>query len=791
MDKKIIDFIMRFRVATLIVILAITAVFGYGITKMAFYTQFMDLFPKNHPYVKMHKKYMDYFGGANIATLVVEVKDGDVYNADTLNKIIRIQEAVERIKGVNLFQIFSLASPRVQKSSAIPGGIAMERVMKDVPTNNTDMFNLKARVFSSEAFGTWVSTDLKALRLQATFIEGRIDYTNLFNEFMKIREAEEDENHTIYLAGEPILYGWVYSYNGEMAMIIGISILILVVLLFFFMGRQPAWWIPLLSAALSAIWGLGMSGFLGYQFDPLIIVVPFLLTSRAMSHGVQWLNRFAFEFQRLGDVKEAAHITGWQLFNPCVIGVVTDACGVLIVALIPIPILQHLSILGFFWGMSVIFTVLIFCPVFVSFLPLKAGSLKDNPHWTFLTNLMGSMARFSITKAGKATVMVGAIIFLVAGVISFSKVPIGDANPGSPVLWPDSDYNLGVDKINHRFLGMEQMYILVRKSLQAPATAPVLSVAAAKSMDDLKNYLISRGNVASGVSAAGMLSNMNSLVHGSDPKFDKVPNDDATMSGLLYIANVNAALGDMDKYYDPQMSAGNLLIFLRDHKGETLKNVIADVKEWAARPENVVKGVGSEGQDIQYVYFEPAGGLGGILAAAIELIEKANHALVFGILFFTFLCCAAVYRSLFAGFIFVISLILANFVSFIYMGFKGIGLNINTVPVVSLGVGLGVDYGLYIVSQIQELIEAGASWEKGIIDGVQSTGRAVFYQAVMMSSSVFFWYFSPLRFQAEMGILLAILMLVNMFVGVLLLPALLHMFKPKFVTRNRKGEMPA
>jgi uncharacterized protein len=143
-----------------------------------------------------------------------------------------------------------------------------------------------------------------------------------------------------------------------------------------------------------------------------------------------------------------------------------------------------------------------------------------------------------------------------------------------------------------------------------------------------------------------------------------------------------------------------------------------------------------------------------------------------------------VYRSWFAGFIFVMSLVLANFMSFVYMTYKQIGININTVPVVSLGVGLGVDYGLYIVSQIQELIHAGASWEKGIIDGVQSTGRAVFYQAVMMSSSVFFWWFSPLRFQAEMGLLLAILMSVNMLVGVLLLPALLHMFKPKFMTRG-------
>ena len=785
MDKAIIGLIMRFRKTTLCILLFITAVFGYGIMKMDFYTQFMELFPKNHPYVKIHKKFAEYFGGANVATLVLEVKEGNIYNKETLEKITRIQRAVEIIPGVNPFQIFSLASIRVQRSEAIAGGISMTPIMKFVPQDEAGILKLKAKVFSSEAYGNWVSEDLKALRLKATFLEdmsGKIDYSDLFNHFIKIREAEEDENHKIYLAGEPILYGWVYSYLPEMTMLFGISIGILIVLLFFFCGRQPAWWLPFLSALLSAIWGMGMSGFLGYQFDPLIIVVPFLLTSRAMSHGVQWLNRFGHEFRRIGDVREAAHITGVQLFNPCVIGVVTDACGVLIVALIPIPILQHLSILGFFWGMSVIFTVCLFNPVFVSFLPLKADSLKENPHWAFLTNMMGGMAKFSITKHGKVVLVVSGFIILAAGIIGFAGVPIGDANPGSPVLWPDSDYNQGVNAINKRFLGMEEMYVLVR--LNPRSTGYVLTVGSLQGMENLKAYLISKGYVASGITFGQKLIENNSLARGGDPKYRMVPTDNGLLSGLMFIITNASALGDNDKYYTPTMEASNVRVFLRDHKGETLKGVIQQIREWAADPENMVIGVSSAGDPVQHVFFEPAGGLGGILAAAIELIEQANHYLVGGILLFTFLCCAVVYRSLFAGFIFVLSLVLANFTSFAYMSWKEIGLNINTVPVVSLGVGLGVDYGLYIVSQIKELIVAGASWEKGIIDGVQSTGRAVFYQAVMMSASVFFWWFSPLRFQAEMGFLLAILMMVNMFVGVLLLPSLIHIFKPKFISRD-------
>ncbi|MFO7965072.1 MAG: MMPL family transporter [Desulfobacterales bacterium] len=787
MDKKIIDIVMRFRVLTLAVLIGITGIFAYGITKMDFYTEFIELFPSNHPYIEIHKEFMEYFGGANVATLVLEVKQGDVFTQETLEKMIRIQEGVERIPNVNPYQVFSIASRRVLETKEIAGGYKRARLMPEVPENESDMFDFKAKVFTNEAYGTYVSTDLKALRLQAAFIEDRMDYTELFDEFMEIRESEEDAAHNIYLAGEPVLYGWIYHHFNETAVIFLISCLILTALLFFFMGRQPVWWSPLISAFLSAVWGLGMSGFLGYQFDPLIIVVPFLLTARAMSHGVQWLNRFGHEFRRTGDPKEAARITGIHLFYPCTIGVVTDACGVLIVALIPIPILQHLAILGFFWGLSVIFTVSIFNPVFFSFLPLKRGSFVEKPHWAFLTNLMRKMAEFSITKSGKWILITASIVILVLGFHGFTRVPIGDVNPGSPVLWPDSDYNRSVNAINKRFLGMEQMYVLVEGNPNAQA--PLFLPETMNAMDNLKEHLIAKGDVVSGFTPADVIKSFNRLVHENNPKYDIIPNTVLEIFQLLTIFYMDAAPEDIDQYMSPGFANANVRLFLKDHRGETLRSVIADVKDWIEGPQSQILTVSTDDPTelIPAVTFRPAGGLGGILAAANELIEKANHWLVGGILVFIFLCCTIIYRSFFAGFIFVISLILANFVAFWYMASKNIGLNINTVPVVSLGVGLGVDYGLYIVSQIKELILAGASWEKGIVNGVASTGRAVFYQAVMMSASVFFWWFSPLRFQAEMGFLLAILMIINMIVGVLLLPSLLHIFKPRFITRGGKS----
>jgi hypothetical protein len=181
---------------------------------------------------------------------------------------------------------------------------------------------------------------------------------------------------------------------------------------------------------------------------------------------------------------------------------------------------------------------------------------------------------------------------------------------------------------------------------------------------------------------------------------------------------------------------------------------------------------------------KPAGGLGGILAAANEVIASRNHPILIFILAVIFIHCALTYWSVLAGVVFTVSLILANFLAFAYMVFKNIGLNINTFPVVSLGIGLGVDYGLYIVSRIIEVYKEEKNLEKAVHGGIVTSGRAVFFTATMMSAGVFFWYFSPLRFQAEMGILLGILMMVNMVVGVLVLPAVINIIKPKFICKE-------
>ena len=772
----IVSFIIRFRKAVLIIMSLITAFFITQIFRMEMFTQFLDLFPVNHPYVQIHKEYAKFYGGAYQATLVLEVKDGgkysDIFNIDTLSRMERIQEAVDLIPGVDHFAILSVASPKANYTVETPTGFSTRQIMKEVPKNEEEINELKKKVFTSPINGTLVSRDQKALRLDANFIEGRIDFNKLFDEFMKIKKKEEDANHKIYLTGTPLVYGWIYHYLPRMGLIFLLTSFIIMALLYGYMYQGGLWWRPFLDGIVTSIWGLGFAALLGFHFDPLIIVIPFLLSARAMSHGVQWTERFVEEYRRLnGDIQQAALITGVAMFPPGLIGIVADTWALLIIAITPIPTLRNLAFIGTFWALSAVFSSLVLNPaLFASFkklwIPMEH---KENMFDRILRQILVRLSSWTFGKGRYITVGLAVAVLIVA-VISSGSLKYGDANPGDPILWQDSEYNLDVKKTNDRFPGVDQMWVVIQGKKEGAIESPDVI----RGMETLKYHMMEDPNVGFVVSVADLVKGVNMLLRGNDPKMEYIPPIQQEIAHLLSVYRMGTAAGEMDQWMEStRMGAGssNVRLYLKNHEGSLLEEVISRIKNFIKANPTLMENAEAK----------PAGGLGGILAAANEVIAKRNDPILIFILAVIFIHCSLTYWSILAGVIFTISLVLANFLAFTYMSFKGIGLNINTFPVVSLGIGMGVDYGLYIVSRIIEVYREEKDLGKSVRGGITTAGRAVFFTATMMTAGVAFWYFSPLRFQAEMGLLLGILLMVNMVVGVLVLPAVINIIKPKFI----------
>jgi uncharacterized protein len=783
MFEKIVDFLIKFRIAVLVIMALVTAFFMAQITRMEMFTQFLDLFPANHPYVLVHKQYATGFGTAYQATLMLEVKNGGVFNRETLEKIQRIHYDVDVIPGVNHYSVIDVASPKANYTVETPFGFQVRQLMKEVPKDDAELAELKRKIFTSQFRGTLVSRDEKALLLNANFIEGRVDFNKVYEGFMKIKKKEEDTNHTISLIGTPLVYGWIYHYLPQMALILLISSLIILAMLYLYMNQGGLWWWPFIGALICSIWGLGFSAWMGFHFDPLIIVIPFLLSARAMSHGVQWVERFTEEYHRLGDSRKAAAITGASLFPPGLIGIVADTWALLIIAITPIPTLKNLAFIGTFWAGACIFTVLVmFPPLFSLFKKVRIPVKSDVPsgfayrieYFTehILRRILIKMSSWTFGTGRYITVGLSVVVLIVA-VVSSLNLKYGDANPGDPILWQNSQYNQDVRRVNSHFPGVDQMWVVIESKGDAES---VIKPDVQNGMEALKYYMMEDPNVGYATALSDLIKGVHLLMRGNDPKMECLPINPRETASLLYLFKSASAAGDLDPWIDMHTVSytSNVRLYLKNHEGKVLSEVIDRLTNYIKNSPTLT----------QNAIARPAGGLGGILAAANETIRTRNDPILIFILVVIFVHCSVTYWSILAGVIFTISLVLANFLAFTYMVFKDIGLNINTFPVVSLGIGMGVDYGLYIVSRIIEVYKEKRDLGEAVKGGMVTAGRAVFFTATMMTAGVIFWWFSPLRFQAEMGLLLGILMMVNMVVGVLVLPAVINIIRPRFVTKG-------
>ena len=771
MIKKISTWIIIHRYFSLAVILAITVFFAFQARKIVIKTVLTDLFPSSHPFMKVHEKYADQLGSPFKVFLMLTVKEGKIYNKETLAKAIRITDKLDAIPGVNHNQIYSIGSRKLKKIKVTEDAIITENLMDKVP-DSMEQFERTVRS-TPGIFGVWVSRDEKSVLFTAGFIEHLMDYDVIFQEVEKIVREESDNNHLLYTAGEPVLMGWINSYQTEMWLIFGATFLSLFVLLYLYFRNLVGILVPVASTLIGGIWGLGFCGLIGYNLEPLILVIPLLITARALSHAVQITERYFECYHECRDVKEACIASMSSILPPGTLGIVTDALGIVLIAVAPIPVIQKLAYMCGFWAISIVFTGLVFAPLLVSFFipPKNIPEIVDTERG-ITQKILGIIARLGFGKGAVATLVIGIIIAIFTAFVS-SKVKIGDINPGTPLLWEDSDYNVAIDHINKNFPGTEELYVLVEGENPRAVVKPGFL----KILNTFQRHMEKNPIITHTLSVSDLLPPIYRYVYSGYPKWETIPLGRIQAAQIFNQLETHSAPGDYDLYYTRNGSAANVILWHKDHMGETLRNSIATVKNFIERNKDLL--------EKEKCSFQLASGNIGILSAINETVENSqllNVLLVMGVVF---LLCSLTYRSFVAAIILMIPLNLANIITLSIMQWLDIGLNVNTLPIVSVGVGVGIDYGIYLLSRLCEEFQAAGEYSFSTAStAIKTTGKAIFFTATTMVIGVIFWYFlSSMKFQAEMGLLLSIIMFINMIGALVVIPTLVYIFKPKFLGR--------
>jgi predicted RND superfamily exporter protein len=884
---------------------------------------------------------------------------------------------------VNHDQVRSLAHSSTRAVQIEPdGSITSDILMKSVPETQEEAEKLRGVVLQNPPFiyGRLVSWDEKGALVTAGFITDRLNssqvYQAVFDHVQAIKtefedpECREDRgaagilsrivdplarlvvttssepklaegcNFQIYVSGEPTHVGWIIKHAFEIGVFVLLTVLVVFALLLGYFRRLHGVLIPFIAAIATTIWGAGFCGWMGITFDPLVLVIPMIITARAVSHTVQMAERFFEDYEILAPLvndpqvakTEAATIAMAELIVPGTLGIITDVAGLAVISLTTIPQLYELAIFGAFWVLAILATVELLHPIMICYLPAP----EEHEHF-----LPKSMIRF-MDWIGNATThptgkyVIGAItvvLFVASFYVTLFDSKIGQATPGSPLLWPDHEFNVATDQIAQRFGGVDS-FVVFSSGDRENASADPLPI---QRMTEFERHMATYTNLGASVSIAPIIRGYWRMNHYGDPKWQFVPEHPGTVRTVIFQLRTNGAPGFLRPFMTDDSRDANVAFYYPDHKGDTIRNVVQAsdyfIKEnpmgevivrldmdraaadapWYDREaltdlwyymlgpmlptrehtlhvqvrrgakaetegEEVIRTVADASKDYESLAVHPAsdglpdwlgefrdqaiadyenerdsteegdffswpasladwtdedvdawwesdefgiravaintnqlivqdmkavepiprfqqtsswtrgvqfvmaGGIMGILAAINDEVERGHIANITLILFVIFVLHSITYQSMLSGGIILLQISTATLLSLAYMALKGVGLNINTLPVQSVGVGIGVDYAIYIVDRIRQECADTQDIDEAVRRAVRTTGMAVSFTATTIVGGIFLWSFSNLRFQAEMAQLLVILMVINMLGAITVVPAFYSILRPRVVT---------
>ena len=857
LGEKLIDY----RHPVSIVVLLVTALFGYWAFQLKLETSFGDLLPQSHPFVRVHNKYAPTFGGANNVQIMVEVTEGNIFTVPTLARIYRMTEAVDQVYGVNHNQIDSIGHRTTRYLKALSGGfLRAEPVMIGLPKNEKDAASIRRIVHNTESiYGILVSLDDRAALIRANFIEGRLDHRRTFTEInetviapfergwigaqikgknvlekdkiqpaeveivypdtaaaaaglkagdvivavdgqpvadrialahavaardpgqtvtltVKRGDAEEQAKLTvrepdmrIYVAGEPRLYGWVYSYANDVFLIFTLTYCLEWVLRWMYFHDWRGALRPTLTGVIAAFWGLGFVHLIGFALDPLILVMPFLITARAVSHAIQMHDRYYEEYERHNwNQREAIVAAFAELFVPTLSGILTDAFGVLVIMLVPIVMLRKLAIVASWWILAITVAEMLLNPIVYYYLRAPDPEVVQAREKGWYRHVIDRITDWNLSSTGKFATMGFWAVLTLVGALQMRGLIVGDPTSASPLVFEDSPYNVSHAHIQDKFGGVEPLIVVAeghdRDAMKDPQ--------ALRTMEKFQRFLERDPDVGYSFSLTDILRTVSQVFHEFEPKWGVIPNTARDVGQTFFVFFANSPPTETSKYVTPDYQTAHVTFFCRNHKGDNVARIIK-------RAQQFIKDNPMEKAD-----FNLAGGLIGVLAAANDELVRNDllmNALGFGTMFIIVLF---TYRSIVAPMLLLAPLIISNVMINGLMATLGIGININTLPLVTVGVGFGIDYGLYILSRTIEEIRVTGDLDRAIREALCTSGKAVSFTAICMVFSTALWMISNIRFNAVMGGFLAVWMFVSFLASETLLPVLMAFFRPKFILKE-------
>lgn len=778
---RLAAFTLHHKRSVLGVMMLLTAFFAVGVTRLDVRTIFSDLFPRNHEFVKVYKDHQNFGNPLTVTLMVKRTGNKDIFQPDTMAKIWRISRDIDLAPGVDHDQIMSIATSKARYTMITPDGIFSNPIMDDhAPETGDELAEVRRRVNESPGARTFlVAADNSAAIINATFLEQGVDYGEIFKYVQQIVKKESDAGHEIYVAGFPMMTGWVYMFGSDTTKIFALTLILMFGVLAFHMRNVAGIVTPVVVSTVSAIWGFGLVGWLGIPVEPLLMVVPLLLIARCFSHCVQATERYYELLHGSGDKETAAELSLVSLLWPGTLGIFTDVCGLFLVALAPIPAMQRFALFTGFWAMNLVPTSVFMTPVLLSLLPrprnLDHLLAKNGKGGALQRGMSAVLEKLSVLSHGKPARYTAAI-FIALSLGAFwemSQVAVGNPVEGSNLLREDSAFNTAVRKINHLFPGLMTMEVI----FEGKDGRIIRQYDTLETMRQLQQCLESGANPPTAtLSFADYAQEANRVFNGGNPKWGPVDASDGAAAGAATALMAGSSAKAYLHLTDFEQKNGTVSLWYPNNKQATVDAALAQARRCVTQ-------IGTEHPTFR---IRLASGAIALQQSINDTVDLYQWYILGALNVVIFIGCSLAYRSMAAGVLLLIPVNLANAFLTAAMTLFGLGLDVNSLPILAIGIGVGIDYGIYLLTRIcEEYHHAHRDVGVAIRRSLATCGKAIFFTATLMTIGLAPWYFlSELKFLADMGLLLVVVMLINMVLALVLLPLLVYLIKPRFLSAD-------
>ncbi|CAB5589462.1 MULTISPECIES: efflux RND transporter permease subunit [Pseudomonas] len=773
--------VFNHRLPFLLCMLLATLVLGYmALTRLELRPSFDKMLPQSHPYIQNYLENRPSLRGlGNAVRVVVENTQGDIFDPGYLQTLRHINDELFLSQGVDRAWVKSLWSPAVRWTEVTEEGFQGGPVMPDGYQGAAgDIEQLRQNIERANIVGSLVARDFKSSMLVVPLLDqdsatGKgLDYHAFSQKLEQLRsQYQASGQYRIHVIGFAKLMGDLIDGLIQVMAFFALAVLTSLLIIYCYTRCVRSTLLVVLCSLTAVVWQLGIVAWLGYAIDPYSILVPFLIFAIGVSHAAQKMNGILQDIGRGTHRQVAARYTFRRLFVAGVTALLADAVGFAVLMLIDIPVIQDLAITASIGVAVLIFTSLLLMPVALSYVGVGRKAAERALHIDARAaqhrgfgRLWDLLDRFTERKWASVAVLV-ALALGALGIWGSLQLKIGDLDSGAPELRADSRYNLDNAYITqHYALSSDTFAVMVKTAPEGCLQYQTLVLA-----DRLAWELQQLPGVQTTVSLANAVRQITAGTYEGNPRLNSLQRNQDVLNYAAQQASVNAP-----ELFNNDCSLMPVIAYLKDHRADTLAQVAAVAERFAQANSSAEQ------------QFLLAAGSAGIEAATNVVVREANHRMLLLVYLAVTLFCLFTFRSWRATLVAILPLMLTSVLCEALMVAMGIGVKVATLPVIALGVGIGVDYALYLLSVQLHYQRAGLSLAQAYQKAVAFTGRVVGLVGITLAAGVVGWAWSPIKFQADMGLLLTFMFLWNMLGALVLIPALSH-----FLLRGQAAPAPA